>query len=700
MRALLLCACLTVVKTLSFDSDEDAEFSLQISSLRKQPNASIFNMNSPVLDSPNFLPLCGNGRIDTKADYTTFYKETEHPPLEVNVSQLFHGWGLPDAGINITIAADEECDDGNRLDFDGCSADCMHMDLWTPACELALSSSLSLESIIYDPVRNAVVVSALDGIYALYTEIGASVVNAVLIAGKSFPVTNIFRRSTSLILYSSSEQTLWQLADGSDKITLVRSFPELEKIGNIFPTVGSHNGEDGSIVVHDHNKMIYIKDLDSVYQPCSLGREEPRCIHFQGISKNQHFHCGTTDVEIGEGVCDVLIRFTLKANSNIWADMFDGTSILSEAIKISKRYSLGDAVGNFNGNFNASSDSLQFPEFWGMSIEAYHPMGGFIEITPGDPRRLWSANPGLNVPYFTGDPAVLALLVDSRAGCGADRCAFDNYPGYDITQPNPLKNVVSKKTWNEILQDLVDAEAAKSPVMSNFKELWVDRPRYEKVFTAFMNIFKLQSMPTAVLSMMKHPVTHNIWALQSSRLVEVSTSGVQIHRPDGKCIPSGVALCPKCQWAPNGRVCRPCSQLDTTSWSWNAVCKACSNSRRLLTDGVTITFVLKGDVTEVLKVWPSPSIDPVTSLISVSVVASDSIAEMRSIKTSLLSMKDVQVIMAPYVVVSVGVADTSTDNTGVVVAAVLIPCLAVLGGVLVYVFMRRGNTQIYRLVRR
>ena len=110
---------------------------------------------------------------------------------------------------NITILADEECDDGNRFDLDGCSADCMHVDAWTSSCEIAVeimadfnNKTLVYEDIIFDNARNVMVVSALYGIYSLSLTDGDIAVKARLIASKSFPVTNIFKQSNSFILYS------------------------------------------------------------------------------------------------------------------------------------------------------------------------------------------------------------------------------------------------------------------------------------------------------------------------------------------------------------------------------------------------------------------------------------------------------------------------------------------------------------------
>ena len=100
-----------------------------------------------MLDNANFLPLCGNGRIDKKADYEAYYRT--HPPLTLTQQELLpNRFDLtnPTTLHNITILADEECDDGNRLDLDGCSADCMHVDLWTSACEIEVETPVIVDT--------------------------------------------------------------------------------------------------------------------------------------------------------------------------------------------------------------------------------------------------------------------------------------------------------------------------------------------------------------------------------------------------------------------------------------------------------------------------------------------------------------------------------------------------------------------------
>jgi cysteine-rich repeat protein len=179
-----------------------------------------------VQNPPLLLPLCGNGRLDTRADYEALYARNgaEPPPwsLQMTYAGLYNyydptsramplGW---DQLYNLTVlpAAEEgeACDDGNRADFDGCSADCMTLDLWAPACELAVvpssSSSLEFEALLYDPFRKVMVVSAADGLYSLGLATDtAPALLATRLAPKDFRCGGLVRLPGGILLYGADD---------------------------------------------------------------------------------------------------------------------------------------------------------------------------------------------------------------------------------------------------------------------------------------------------------------------------------------------------------------------------------------------------------------------------------------------------------------------------------------------------------------
>jgi len=86
----------------------------------------LYNRFNDPLPADNIIaPLCGNGVLDNfLMDY----------PGNSNNSKIKEQWN---AGI---IFVGEICDDGNRLDGDGCAADCASMDALTSPCPLAIDT--------------------------------------------------------------------------------------------------------------------------------------------------------------------------------------------------------------------------------------------------------------------------------------------------------------------------------------------------------------------------------------------------------------------------------------------------------------------------------------------------------------------------------------------------------------------------------
>ena len=90
------------------------------------------------LGPADFLPLCGNGRIDNATDYERYY--ATHPSWTAWPMYPGSGFGPrsgPTQNVSLRMAIDELCDDGNRLDGDGCSSDCVWRDALVPPCEVS-----------------------------------------------------------------------------------------------------------------------------------------------------------------------------------------------------------------------------------------------------------------------------------------------------------------------------------------------------------------------------------------------------------------------------------------------------------------------------------------------------------------------------------------------------------------------------------
>ena len=652
-----------------------AEKTLLLSDLRTQSQWLKPTVNDSVIASPRFLPLCGNGRIDTKDDYAAYYQDTKNLPLRLTRQQiLFNNYGVTDPDIfhDVTVFEDEQCDDGNRVDFDGCSADCMYLDVWTSACELAVDNTLlAYEDIVYDTERKSMVVSATTGIYAL--EQGDTSLKAQLLAPKSFPVANMFRHGGSLILYSSKEQALWQLVDGQSEITLIRNIPQLAKWDPTYFAWNCKPTPAGSIIVRDNSNLLYLKTPAAEPFVCPIGRMIDVCIFvtYNANTDVSRVKCESATVNlrvgvwvnIGAGVCEVDVNSNVYSVS-FWDDIFNLISLtLIMQIKTNQFIKVSPDIP---GVFFMSKP---------LSYNYYLPLGGFIQGTGSSARKLGSPKLSRDIFYFSGDPSLINFILGDSRACGQERCVFDGLYGYDALNMHTV-DFEEKRSLNDILQQCILEEAAISPQLSDLNAIKTNSLRYSRLLTSFAAIYWNKARSLEALGMQEHPITHNIWAVRKDRLIEVSKSGVILQRADGKCIPSGVALCPPCQWASNGQKCRPCSEVDRESLAWNKKCKdSCSSSSRrlLLTAENVIRFVLSGNFATVSRVWQG-AVKGLNGDITVEISTPDAVAEMQRVQVSLLAMTDVQVLTRPYVVIPVVTSSSSEENTGVIVGAVLGAC--------------------------
>ena len=116
---------------------------------------------------------------------------------------------------------------------------------------------------------------------------------------------------------------------------------------------------------------------------------------------------------------------------------------------------------------------------------------------------------------------------------------------------------------------------------------------YSQLLGNWGRILTQYGAPHALKGSWTHPVTGNLWAMRADGLFEISKSGIQVKRPDGQCMPSGLALCSPCMYADAGGLCQPCSTYNQ-GWAAHIQCNGCysNQSRRLLQKhkGISIQF--------------------------------------------------------------------------------------------------------------
>lgn len=654
-----------------------------------------------LLLSPHFMPLCGNGRIDTKEDYLAYNAQ-----LPVSKAQLLHMPQEATTGAlyNLSIVANEECDDGNRIDFDGCSADCMYMDLMTSACELAVEQkNLIYEDMIYDTERKAVVISALDGIYTLEMGPGDNSLRPRLLASKDFPIDSIFRFSTAILMYSASEQKIWQLSKGETNITLLRTLP-LGKWNASYPSWKAVvPRQDGPMMFRDASSWVYLFSPAETAVTCTKAEmsrlKDKKCEFLIEQTENTFLiRCGFDDrVVIGPRNCEYYHQAAQSMEKTLWADVFEtvmSTHLVMQSInKIEQTYAPA---------LSSSVNSV-------ISIEGYIPAGGFLETSINPPRKLNSSNT-IPLVYFLGEPSMLQMMITTPtsgpAACGGERCIFDNDPNYDITEENPLQHAMGS-SWNALLQEQIDKI---DPPLPNLYTLKANTSRYSKFLQDFAEIFKGIVDKHKVIALLKHPVTHSIWAMRKDKLVEIPKSGVKIKRSDGRCIPSGVALCDKCMWAPSGAQCRPCSENQSQTSAWVLSCKDCeggkrndseANRRRLLQAQTTgISFSVIANRSDVMAFWPNATLMS-QSVFSVLVATNEPVNEMKKIKRQLLNQEIFRVVVPPHVIVYFNDTGKMQSNAGgggsgdgqISLVVILIASFALVALILLIIFLWFINSQ-------
>jgi cysteine-rich repeat protein len=731
----------------------------------QRTNADPLIVQSP----PVLLPLCGNGRIDTRADYDAYYSNARAgtAPLLLRMmrSRIFN---MPDspypnpyqpheevqqmslgarAAYDASMAAYQEahrlynltvlphegevCDDGNRLDFDGCSADCMALDLWAPACELAVvvaappsstittvsSSALEYEGLVYDPFRKAMVVSAADGLYRLdMASDTAPALTATRIVSKKVRLAGLARLQNALLLYQAVPTVvLHALIDGESEVR------ELWRTGIVnssarWPLIAPDPPSPLGDVVFRSRTSLHIVRINPVDTTalipfgCFVGEriaDEDCAIYGSAPSGALNIRCGGwLSITIGyPSLCEIHTSaltpsfMTDWSASSLWSDVIDSISALGASVRIDP-----------SGLDISAAPAIN--ELIALTLRAYHPMAGFIEVMVGAPPRKWGENtsslegsgdasPLVYAQANGGEPFVDMIMNTGRMRtCGLDHCLFDNKVQFDPlagpTDEAPPAAAVGE-TWNDLLQSQLDA---LRPPLTSLYALKSDAARYTAFLKGFAEAYLDQTAATRVLASAVYPESGSLWALHGNgkRLVEISKLGTLVRSPldPSKCVPSGVGLCDPCMWGVAGRGCRNCAAAPGSDDSalmrraHRTSCRACAGRtappppgarRRLLATAETLLqFAVVGDRAAIVALWPNASTADADGLVRVTVSTPTPIETMRALKAQLLALPQLRVVVPPYAAIdleaSTGKPAAEEEGLGAgVIAAIVLSSL-------------------------
>jgi len=653
----------------------------------RTPGGTQLPISRPAELPKTFLPLCGNGRLDTIADYK-----------KLAAAEATFTW-QPDASkqsLPITLYADEVCDDGNRQDHDGCSADCMHRDLWVSSCELQLDiPSSNLEALVYVPAWQEALLSRADGLYGLqvFPQPSDTALRTHLLVTKDFAVSSAFvSPKGDVLVYSATQQKLWKYSAG--KLTV---FLDLSgQLASATYTAFQFPEPNAKwVVMHDDHSVAAVDlDLQRVVGTARVDASLDLALYLSSsgstlIMSTVRFN-GRVTVEVHAGGITASQAFPQTQQStpnNIWNVAFEKlySEIRTDTVPYRMEHNLDSALWK--------------PSFMRMFV----PIGLWLEIPFQSPRNLLpnAGNQAIGLSSYVGDPYIMRAAWDAKGKlCSSNaRCVFDVSTSYDLFRPS-----TAGPTWQQVLQGVIDKRFQDA---SSIAALYTDQGLYNRLVGEWSTAATpYLSAARMLLGTLENPKTGNLWALRSDGLFEVSRSGVQVRLPTAKCMPSGLALCPACQWAPAGQACRPCTTR-SEEWAWYVKCpgSSCSIGRRLLSESApVIEFTTRGevDVNATCMQGASNVTDIGGGLRKVRVSAEDPAACMRELVPQLLGVAEEM----PFVALQLRPSDSGSGSSqplpagtiaGSAVAGTLALVLLICVGMH---YLSAGKNRLYRPLQR
>jgi hypothetical protein len=342
------------------------------------------------------------------------------------------------------------------------------------------------------------------------------------------------------------------------------------------PSLAIFHDNTYHVAVVNLNKFIVAQDMAT----CTVEQDERFLLqdaHFRtAINGNPVFTLANVLYDlmvIADNDTTVTCRIS---TASIWADLWASTAI------VARRYGTEEFTTYDKVLVTVTPPPARPVEdpvvFWRCSM----PLGFWMESLYTSPSS-WlqdtfrSDNHGNPQTTYVGSRSMFGIMNNKyyieKGGIGQ---SID----YDVLRPNTSGLV--GPSWLALLQAELD-----DLVVQHNLVYWSHIKGNRTVRDIFMHrwaqIIRKYALPHAPRSSWTHPTTGSLWALRSDGLFEISKSGVQVQRADGKCMPSGVALCPPCWWAPAGAKCQPCP--GGTEWAAHVLCYGCSTNstnRRLL----------------------------------------------------------------------------------------------------------------------
>ena len=622
----------------SFDLDKFRRDTVASAAAPPRPKEwdNVFRRYHEPLGYPNFLQLCGNGVLNTKADYEAMYEVAK---FETGMGFLNVSNRVPGALVRIMV--DEVCDDGNRLDGDGCSADCMSADLFQSVCEVA--SDELIEAMALDSSSGDVYISTSKAVGRV--EVGLRGLFTNWNASKSFAVDAMVVSGSNIFMYSASTTTLYRVGKlGIGGVDSVFKF-------NLVP------GERGEFLVDGNDLLLFVKDAHRIYFMDVLNLKmitefntteiipRPSSIFILG---------GVLGALCSEKYFSIALdgsRVTFEnatAGSGAVQPFWDQFSTLLlrgvskfEFIKTNATVEFSTEI--HPGMFMTFSDPNHFDlglQLVGALIVNPVVVGakdsGLRTILVSKPLSIsYGSYP--DEVYATGCPEIIKSILSNKYDCSSDEsCTLDIPLEYDLMKRDTYTS--KGRTYYDVLKDILSPST--SPLSTS-----QEREPLAMQFIKTASDIQRSKIPRTSITI---PGTLAMWFLRNGVIYQLNRRGVSIEDSEGRCIPADIMPCPVCQWATSQHMCQPCS-VPSPSVAWQVQCKTCgSGSRRLLgIDTVSVTVTIGNSSEAELRRIFSGSVQN-SSVVTVE--SADPAATLRNMSYEISKHPDWKVLSAPQAV--------------------------------------------------
>jgi cysteine-rich repeat protein len=553
----ILC-CLVVVAQGQFLNLEGLRAARSTRPLANRSTHALYNRFRDPLPSTLIAPSCGNGQLDNGA--------------VTNSEQ----WA---AGI---IIATEICDDGNRLDGDGCAADCLSMDALTSPCPLAI-----------DTGGEEIVTMGFNAyLFAVFTPtrmIRMRNIDLKVLSVDKYsigPVVTAWQQQLEFFVYGGGR--VWMPFNSQAGIAglAIPSPTPYEPLPVLDSPVGivRASANNGRYLVTAAGEIVDVpgrRVTNWTQTPTAASElwnaeiilESQDALTFACTFKNKsqiHF--------VLDEVSHKVLPYVTQTAAPTDAEMLDPSSpgypwlyLFSKALQRDMRPVTSDVSGYGAYRWNKGS-RIGFSSFMVGPLSITYPKLSARDVLTGV-----SQMGALGDPLFTSGRVETALCNGTNASC-----LLDVPLCYDVLAPNAYAS-----TGGSTLFTALDAASRTS-------KTWE-----ETVAKADLKCGKGE----VVQQILIHPDTKALWIRRGSQIYEVGRRGTQVRAPSsltGQCVPSMSGACMPGNWSWSGLACKPCASFDMAGGDGaypNLVAHAqqCANAdtslpqgagRRLLQDSV------------------------------------------------------------------------------------------------------------------